>query len=159
MSPFAAERKLDGRQLLSPSLLDHCITIHVADKPILPLRLFAKSRISSAVRLPVCASRILFTSSCKVGAVFAFAKNEMKTARCSQPPQLSLALHALKDAILKGATWQYEKLVILAVNAGATDEQIDLVAHEAIEALFTRAERPITPRSLTQLVGPNQFRR
>jgi hypothetical protein len=95
----------------------------------------------------------------KVGAVFAFVKNGMKTVRCSQPPQLSLALHALKDAILKGATWQYEKLVTLAVNAGATDEQIDLVAHEAIEALFARAERPITQRSLAQLSGASHFRR
>ncbi|HTS20102.1 MAG TPA: hypothetical protein VMP11_21180 [Verrucomicrobiae bacterium] len=90
----------------------------------------------------------------------------MKTARCSQPryersrpTQLSLALHALKEAILRGTTWQYEKLVDLAVNAGATDEQIDLIAHEAIEALFAGAERPVTPRSLTQLAGPAHFRR
>ncbi|HVM60092.1 MAG TPA: hypothetical protein VMV72_04430 [Verrucomicrobiae bacterium] len=90
----------------------------------------------------------------------------MKTARCSQPrsdrahpTQLSLALHALKEAILRGTTWQYEKLVDLAVNAGATDEQIDLIAHEAIEALFARAERPVTPRSLTQLASPAHFRR
>ncbi len=76
--------------------------------------------------------------------------NGMKIAKCNQPPQLSLALHALKEAILKGATWQYEKLVALASNAGATDEQIDLIAHEAIEALFARAERPITPRNLAQ---------
>lgn len=103
--------------------------------------------------------RILFASRRQVGAACAFRKTGMKTARCSQPTQLSLALHALKDAILKGATWQYEKLVTLAVNAGATDEQIDLVAHEAIEALFARAERPITPRSLTQLIAPNHFRR
>ena len=82
----------------------------------------------------------------------------MKTAKCSQPTQLSLALHALKEAILKGATWQYEKLVIAAVNAGATDEQIDLVAHDAIEALFARAERPVTPRNLTQLTGAGRFR-
>jgi len=100
-----------------------------------------------------------FRSAVKSWRGLCFAKTRMKTARCSQPTQLSLALHALKDAILRGATWQYEKLVTLAVNAGATDEQIDLVAHEAIEALFARAERPITPRSLTQLIGPNQFRR
>jgi hypothetical protein len=103
--------------------------------------------------------RILFASPRKVGAVFALGENGMKTAKCSQPTQLSLALHALKEAILKGTTWQYEKLVTLAINAGATDEQIDLVAHEAIEALFARAERPITPRSLTQLIGSNHFRR
>lgn len=83
----------------------------------------------------------------------------MKIAKCNQPTQLSVALHALKEAILEGATWRYEKLVTVAVNAGATDEQIDLVAHEAIEALFARAERPITPRNLTQLWGPGHFRR
>jgi hypothetical protein len=102
--------------------------------------------------------RNLFGSPRKVGAVSALRENGMKTARRSQPPQLSLALRALKEAILKGATWQYEKLVTLAVNAGATDEQIDLTAHEAIETLFARAERPITPRSLTQLIGSNHFR-
>jgi hypothetical protein len=83
----------------------------------------------------------------------------MRTAKCNPPSQVSLALHALKEAILKGATWQYEKLVVVAVNAGATDEQIDLIAHEAIETLFTRAEQPITPRSLAQLRAPGQFRR
>jgi hypothetical protein len=102
--------------------------------------------------------RILFAAPLGSWRGLCFAKNRMKTARCSQPAQLSLALHALKEAILKGTTWQYEKLVTLAVNAGATDEQIDLVAHEAIEALFARAERPITPRSLTQLMSSNQFR-
>ena len=90
----------------------------------------------------------------------------MKSARCSQPRadrgqpiQLSLALLALKEAILRGATWEYEKLVSAAVNAGATDEQIDLVAHEAIQALFARAEQPLTPRNLTRMTGPGQFRR
>ena len=76
----------------------------------------------------------------------------MKTARANRPlTPLSLALLALKGAILEGATWRYEQLVTLAVKAGATDEQIDLVAHEAIEALFARAEQPITPRNLARL--------
>jgi hypothetical protein len=83
----------------------------------------------------------------------------MKTARTNRPKPLSLALHALKSAILEGATWRYEQLVSVAVKAGATDEQIDLVAHEAIEALFTRAERPITPRNLTHLSAAGYFRR
>jgi len=83
----------------------------------------------------------------------------MRTAKCNPPTQVSLALHALKEAILKGATWQYEKLVTVAVNAGATDDQIDLIAHEAIETLFARAEQPITPRTLSQLRSPGQFRR
>ena len=82
----------------------------------------------------------------------------MKTAKCNPPTQLSLALHALKEAIFEGATWRYEKLVAMAVHAGATDEQIDLIAQEAIEALFARAERPITPRNLT-LWSPGHFRR
>lgn len=83
----------------------------------------------------------------------------MKTAKCNQPTQLCLALHALKEAILEGATWQYEKLVMIALKAGATDEQIDLIAHEAIEALFTRAERPVTPRNLAQLRSMGHSRR
>jgi hypothetical protein len=94
-----------------------------------------------------------------LGAAFASAPTGMKTAKCNQPTQLSLALHALKDAILEGATWQYEKLVTVAVNAGATDEQIDFVAHEAIEALFAHAEQPVTPRHLAQLRGNGRFRR
>ena len=85
--------------------------------------------------------------------------NGMKIAKCNQTPQLSLALHALKDAILEGATWQYEKLVMIASKAGATDEQIDLIAHEAIEALFTRAERQITPGNLAQFRNVRHFRR
>jgi hypothetical protein len=83
----------------------------------------------------------------------------MKTAKCNQPTQLSLALHALKEAILRGTTWQYEKLVTVALKAGATDEQIDLIAHEAIEVLFARAEQPITPRNLAQLRSVGHFRR
>jgi hypothetical protein len=89
----------------------------------------------------------------------AIAIDEMRTAKCNQPTQLSVALHALKEAILKGTTWQYERLVTVAVNAGATDEQIDLIAHEAIEAMFARAEQPITPRNLAQLRGAGYSRR
>ena len=83
----------------------------------------------------------------------------MKTARINRPTTLRLALHALKTGILEGATWQYEQLVALAVKAGATDEQIDLVAHEAIEALFARAELPITPRNLAQMCATGHYRR
>ena len=108
----------------------------------------------------------------RIGAVCALAEKEMKTARPSQPrprsgraesgrdrpTQLTLALLALKEAIFKGATWQYESLVAVAVNAGATDEQIDHTAQEAIEALFTQAERPVTAQRLIHLIGPNHFR-
>lgn len=83
----------------------------------------------------------------------------MKTAKTNRPTPLSLALHALKNAILEGATQRYEQLVGVAVKAGATDEQIDLVAQEAIEALFARAEQPITPRTLTHLCAAGYFRR
>jgi hypothetical protein len=85
----------------------------------------------------------------------------MKTARINRPTitPLSTALLALKSAILEGSTWRYEQLVTGAVKAGATDEQIDLVAHEAIEALFARAEQPITPRNLAHMCAAGYFRR
>jgi hypothetical protein len=83
----------------------------------------------------------------------------MKNPMSNPTTQLGLALHALKEAILQGATSRYEKLVALALQAGATDEQIDLVAHEAIEVLFARAEQPITPSNLGQLWGANRPRR
>lgn len=90
----------------------------------------------------------------------AILPNQMKTARLNRPlTPLSMALLALKGAILEGATWRYEQLVTMAVKAGASDEQIDLVAHEAIEALFARAEQPITPRNLTHLSAAGYFRR
>ena len=90
----------------------------------------------------------------------AILPNKLKTARLNRPlTPLSMALLALKGAILEGATWRYEQLVTMAVKAGASDEQIDLVAHEAIEALFARAEQPITPRNLTHLSAAGYFRR
>jgi hypothetical protein len=138
--------------------LDQCITFDEANKPILSA--CRRPQIGFPTTEGILAARQhSFCSPPIVGAVIALRKNGMKTAKCTQTTQLSLALHALKDAILKGTTWQYEKLVTLAVNAGATDEQIDLVAHEAIEALFAHAERPITPRSLTQLSGAGHLRR
>jgi uncharacterized membrane-anchored protein len=80
----------------------------------------------------------------------------MKTAK---PVPLSQALRALKQAILEGATWQYEPLVITAMEAGASDEQIDLVAQEAIEMLFAQAEKPVTQRNLAQVWPAVRFRR
>ena len=80
----------------------------------------------------------------------------MKT---SKPVPLSQALRALKQAILEGATWRYGQLVTSAVQAGASDEQIDLVAQEAIEALFARAEKPVTQRDLAQVWPTVRFRR
>jgi hypothetical protein len=80
----------------------------------------------------------------------------MKTAK---PVPASQALRALKQAILEGTTWRYEQLVKIAMEAGASDEQIDLVAQEAIEALFAQAERPVTQRDLAQGWPPVHFRR
>jgi hypothetical protein len=80
----------------------------------------------------------------------------MKT---SKPVHLSQALRALRQAILEGATWRYAQLVTSAVQAGATDKQIDLVAQEAIEALFAQAEKPVTQRDLAQLRPAVHFRR
>ena len=79
----------------------------------------------------------------------------MKTLK---PVSLSQALRALKQAILEGATWRYEQLVTTAVQAGASDEQIDLVAQEAVEALFAQAEKPVTQRDLAQLWPAVHFR-
>jgi hypothetical protein len=51
-------------------------------------------------------------------------------------------LHALKLAIVEGATWRYDHLIGLAERAGVTDEEIDGVAHEALQALLNGAELP-----------------
>jgi hypothetical protein len=57
-------------------------------------------------------------------------------------------LRSLKTAIVEGASWRYEHLVALAQQAGVTDEEIDIVAHEALQALLSGAEIPLTPRQL-----------
>jgi hypothetical protein len=102
--------------------------------------------------------RFCFTER-QLGAGIAFAKPRMKTVKAHRPSSLSQALGSLKQAILAGTTWRYEQLVAAAVQAGASDEQIDLVAHEAIEALFAQAEKPVTPRNLAQLSSAGYFRR
>ena len=58
------------------------------------------------------------------------------------------ALHALKMAILDGATSHYEQLVSKALAAGATDDEIDALVHEVLQALFASAEQPLTARQL-----------
>lgn len=82
----------------------------------------------------------------------------MKTAKANRPVSLDQALQTLKQAILEGATWRYEQLIATAMQAGASDEQIDLVAHEAVEALFAQAEKPVTPRNLGHVWSPGHFR-
>lgn len=57
-------------------------------------------------------------------------------------------LQALKQAVVEGATWRYDHLVASAAAAGASDEEIDDVASEAIQMLLTGAELPLTAREL-----------
>ena len=82
----------------------------------------------------------------------------MKPAKASQPDLRAKALHALKLALLEGATWRYEQLVTIAVQAGATDEDIDSLVHDALQALFANAEQPLTARELAHLRRGGQLR-
>ena len=72
----------------------------------------------------------------------------MTTTKTEQRNQRQAALLALKRAIVEGDTSRYEHLVAAATAAGATDEEIDLMAHQAVQALLTGAEEPITSREL-----------
>ena len=67
-------------------------------------------------------------------------------------------LQALKLAIVEGATLRYEPLVALAQRAGVTDEEIDSVAHEALQALLDGAEMPLTARQLAHDWPASQIR-
>ncbi len=71
--------------------------------------------------------------------------------RSPQTNNCQRALQALKDAIVEGATHRYPQLIEQAVAAGATDEDIDRTAHEAMIALFEGAEQPVTSRDLAYL--------
>jgi hypothetical protein len=53
-------------------------------------------------------------------------------------------LLALKQAVVEGANWRYDELVDAALAVGATTEEIDLVAYEALQALLNGAEQPLT---------------
>ena len=57
-------------------------------------------------------------------------------------------LRTLKLAIVQGATWRCEQLVALAQRAGVTDDEIDDVAHDALQTLLNGAELPLTARQL-----------
>ena len=59
-----------------------------------------------------------------------------------------VTLRALKLAVVEGTTWRYDHLVALALAAGATDDDIDQIASEAIQSLLTGAEQPMTARTL-----------
>jgi hypothetical protein len=75
----------------------------------------------------------------------------MKRMRSPQLTDCQRALKSLKCAIIEGTSHQYPQLIDQAVTAGATDEDIDRTAHEAMEALFESAEQPVTARELAYL--------
>ncbi len=72
----------------------------------------------------------------------------MKNGKSNGTNHRRLALTSLKTAILEGATWRYANLVTAAVQAGATDEDIDQVVYDALQALFACAEQPLNSRQL-----------
>jgi len=65
-----------------------------------------------------------------------------------RPAERTRALNALRYAILAGTTYEYERLVNLSLQAGATDEDIDLLIHDALQMLFQNAEQPVGPREM-----------
>lgn len=76
----------------------------------------------------------------------------MKSARpLNGMAQRARALDALKAGIVAGAVHDYERLVDAAMRAGATEEEIDLLIHDALAALFESAEQPVGPRELAYL--------
>jgi hypothetical protein len=58
------------------------------------------------------------------------------------------ALTALRRAIVDGSMWHYDDLVAAAHAAGVTDEEMDLLAHDAVRSLLAGAEEPLTQRDL-----------
>ena len=82
----------------------------------------------------------------------------MKQLKPSPQTEKSNALQALRVAVIEGAAWRYEHLLDLALKAGATDEEIDIVAHEALQALLTGAELPLTARELAPGWAGGHFR-
>ncbi len=75
----------------------------------------------------------------------------MKTARSPHTTDCRRALHALKQAIVEGTSHQYPLLIQRALAAGASDDDIDSTAHDAMVALFESAEQPVTSRELAYL--------
>ena len=75
----------------------------------------------------------------------------MKAVKPSDPADARRdILRSLKLAVVQGASWRYEHLVSLAQQAGVTEQEIDDVAHQALQALLNGAELPLTPRELAQ---------
>ncbi len=77
------------------------------------------------------------------------SNNSMKPSKLpSRAIERLRALHALKSAIVAGATYDYEKLVNAALRAGASEDEIDVLIHDALQSLFTCAEQPVGPREM-----------
>lgn len=72
----------------------------------------------------------------------------MTTPRTLRRIQREHALQALEAAILEGATPQYERLVDAAFAVGVSEDELDLLIHDALELMFLSAEQPVTNRQL-----------
>ena len=82
----------------------------------------------------------------------------MKPLKANQTTGRDASLLALRLAILEGATARYEPLVQAALAAGATDEDIDSIAHDTMQVLFDSAEQPVTPRTLSHVWHNGHYR-
>ena len=65
----------------------------------------------------------------------------MKQLKANPHSEKSVALHALRMAVIEGAIWRYEHLLDLASKAGASEEEIDVAAHEAAVKVTDRAAK------------------
>ncbi len=75
----------------------------------------------------------------------------MKATKTENKTRQREALAALQHAVIEGATWRYEHLVIAAQQAGVTDYQLDTAIHDALRTLFDSAERTFTDGQLDDL--------
>ena len=69
---------------------------------------------------------------------------EMKSLRSTHHTAHENAIQALKTAIVEGATFDYERLINAAIRAGVSDQELDVVIHDALEMLFYSEEHPVT---------------
>jgi hypothetical protein len=74
----------------------------------------------------------------------------MKAAKTNTADARRDILRSLKLTVVEGAYWRYAQLVSLAQQAGATDDEIDGVAHDAMQTLLNGAELPLTSREVSQ---------
>ena len=80
----------------------------------------------------------------------------MTAPRTLRRTQREQALQALEAAILEGATPQYERLVNVALAIGVSEDELDLLIHNALELMFLSAEQPVTNRELASF-SPGTF--